>query len=119
MMNPANLFRLMNEFILLLLGALLFLLAGTGRVALPSRPWALAALGVLFVYWGARAWSRPELQPNRLQAEIRAGSLALVGAVILAIPFFPQRLANILLGIAGGVLIIRGILAGALSLRRS
>ena len=119
MVNPANLFRLVNEFVLLLLGALLLLLSITGRVGLPSRPWALAALGILFMYWGARAWARPELASNRLQAEIRAGSLALVGAVILAIPIFPLRLANMLIGIAGTILVARGLIAGALSLRKT
>lgn len=118
MIQSANLVRLVNEFILFLLGALLLLLAITGRVSLPSRPWAMAAVGVLFLYWGARAWARPEQRGNQLLAEVRAGSLALVGAAILAVPIFPVHLANMLLEIAGGVLVIRGLLAGALSLRR-
>ncbi|HKS80089.1 MAG TPA: hypothetical protein VJR23_01165 [Candidatus Acidoferrales bacterium] len=119
MLNSTNLVRLVNEFILFLLGALLLLLAFTGRVGLPPRPWVLAAIGILFLYWGARAWARPEQRGNLLQSEIRAGSLALVGAAILAVPFFPVRFTAALLGIAGGVLVIRGLLAGALSLRRS
>jgi len=117
MVSSANLVRLINEFVLLLLGALILLLAFTGRVALSDRPWAFAAVGVIFLYWGARAWARPEQPRNQLRAEVRAGSLALVGAAILAVPFFPRHLAGILLGIAGGVLVIRGLLAAALSLR--
>jgi hypothetical protein len=119
MLNAANLVRLVNEFILFLLGALLLLLVLTGRVGLPSRPWVMAAIGILFLYWGARAWARPEQHGNLLQSEVRAGSLALVGAAILAVPIFPVRFAAPLLGIAGGVLVIRGLLAGALSLRRN
>lgn len=119
MLKSANLIRLVNEFVLLLLGALLLLLALTGRVSLPSRPWVLAAIGVVFLYWGARAWARPEQRENQLLTEVRAGSLALVGATILAVPIFPVHFANMLVGIAGGVLVVRGLLAGALALRSS
>ena len=107
--NAAKLFRLLNEFIVLLLGALLILLARSGRVGLPSRPAALVALGAFFVYWGLRAWARPEAQVALLQSRIRAGSLALVGILILAIPLAPLRNAAELLGLAGGVLVLRGI----------
>ena len=79
MATPANLFRLLSEFILLLLGALLLLLALTRRVGLPARPAALIFLGVLFVYWGIRAWMRREracrspkilVQPNSVVSGI-------------------------------------------------
>ena len=115
--NAAKLFRLLNEFIVLLLGALLILLARSGRVGLPSRPAALVALGAFFVYWGSRAWARPEAQVALLQSRIRAGSLALVGILILAIPLAPLRNAAELLGLAGGVLVLRGILGMVLFVR--
>src|SRR5271169_6528387 len=38
MATSGNLFRLLSEFIVLLLGALLILLAATGRIGLPARP---------------------------------------------------------------------------------
>jgi hypothetical protein len=117
MVNSANLFRLLNEFIVLLLGALLMLLARSGRVGLPSRPAALIALGIVFLYWGFRAWIRPEPKVTRLQSRIRAGSLALVGFFILAIPLAALRNAPMLLGLAGGVLVLRGILGMILFVR--
>jgi hypothetical protein len=119
MVTSANLIRLINEFVLLLLGALILLLALTGRIAVPERPWVLAAVGVIFLYWGARAWARPEQLKNQLRAEVRAGSLALVGATLLVVPFLPRHLTGVLLEIAGGVLVIRGLLAAALSLRQN
>ena len=76
---PQNLFKLLSEFIVLLLGALLILLSVSGRIGLPARPVALIALGVVFVYWGVRAGMRPDAKTPRLEARIRAGSLALVG----------------------------------------
>src|SRR5579863_853029 len=51
---PQNLFKLLSEFIVLLLGALLILLSISGRIGLPERPAALIALGIVFIYWGAR-----------------------------------------------------------------
>lgn len=118
MLNNAQLFRLVNEFIVMLLGAFL-LLGATGRAGLPARRTALVGLGVLFLYWGARAWMRPEPKTSRLQTTIRAGSLAIVGTLVAAIAFLPVRDANLVLGIAGAVLVLRGLLGGALSLRKA
>ncbi|HXN74073.1 MAG TPA: hypothetical protein VN861_16120 [Candidatus Acidoferrales bacterium] len=110
MLTSAKLFQLLNESIVLLLGALLILLAVSGRVGLPARPAALIALGIVFIYWGLRAWMRHELSPTRWPSKIRAASLALVGALILSIPVFPARFIPVLLGLAGAVLLLRGAL---------
>jgi hypothetical protein len=119
MLNNANLFRLVSEFIVLLLGGLLVLLAATGRAGLPARPAMLVGLGVIFLYWGARAWMRPEPKTTRLQRMIRAGSLALVGIVVASIPYLPVRDTDLLVGIAGGVLVLRGLIGGALSVSKA
>jgi hypothetical protein len=116
--SPAILFRLLSEFILLLLGALLLLLALTRRVGLPARPATLIFLGVLFVYWGIRAGLRREPGTARAQTLLRAGSLVIVGLLVAAIPLLPLRDANLLLGAAGGVLVLRGISSALLSFRR-
>ena len=115
--TPANLFRLLSEFILLLLGALLILLALTRRVGLPARPAALVFLGVLFIYWAVRAWMRREPETSRAQTHLRAGSLVLVGLLVLGIPLLPLKDANLLLGIAGSVLVLRGLVSAILSLK--
>lgn len=120
MPTPANLFRLLNEFILFLLGALLILLAVTRGVMLPSRPSALLGLGVALIYWGARAGLRrggtsaPEAARGR---QIRSVSLVFVGILVASIPLAPLRYAETLLIIAGGVLMLRGILSGILYAR--
>ncbi len=119
MSGPANLLRLLNEFVLLLLGALLILIALTGHIGMPSRPAALIALGAFFVYWGVRAWMRPEPREVRLQTSLRAVSLAIVGLLIVGIPLLPLRRTELLIGLAGGVLVVRGLLEAFLSLRRS
>jgi len=118
MPTTAKLFQLLNEAIVLLLGALLILLAISGRVGLPTRPAALIALGVIFLYWGTRAWVRREPPSNRVPAKIRAGSLVLVGLLVLGTPLLPLRYIPTLLASAGVVLVFRGIL-GVVLLARS
>lgn len=119
MISPANLFRLLNEFIILLLGALLVLLAMNRGAALPARPSAMIALGILLIYWGLRARFRRRPHDTITAVDIRTGSLVMVGLLVLAIPLLPLRYADALLALAGGVLIIRGILGGILFLRGS
>jgi hypothetical protein len=119
MPSPATLFRLLSEFIVLLLGALLILIALTRPVGLPGRPVTIVILGVVLIYWGVRALARPGLEADRLQSRIRAGSLVLVGLLVLGIRFLPLRHAELLLAIAGGVLVIRGLVGGVLLARRS
>jgi len=116
--GPSNLFRLLSEFIVLLLGALLILLAATGRIGVPARPAGVVALGAIFIFWGVRAATRSEAKTARMATMIRAGSLALVGIFILAVPFVPARHASQLFVLAGGVLVLRGALAAAISVAR-
>ena len=118
-MKLATLFRFLNEFIVLLLGALLIVLALSGRVGLPGRPLALALLGIVLIYWGIRAVLRREPEGGRRQEQIRAASLVVVGALVLAIPILPVRDASPLLEIAGGVLVLRGLLGSALLISRA
>lgn len=119
MPSPATLFRLLSEFIVLLLGALLILLALTRPVGVPGRPVAMAILGVVLMYWGVRALARPGIAEELWLARIRAGSLVLVGVLVLGIRFLPSRHAELQLALAGGVLVIRGLVGGVLLARRS
>jgi hypothetical protein len=114
-----NLFRLLSEFIILLLGALLILLAVNRGVSLPSRPSAMIALGVLLMYGGIRGWLHRQLQKEGGAVILRSGSSILVGILILVIPMLPLRYADILLALAGGVLVVRGLVSGILMMRES
>jgi hypothetical protein len=114
-----NPFRLLSEFIVFLLGALLVVLALSGRVRLPTQPAGLIALGALLVFWGVRRAIKPEPGLRLYDSRIRAGSLALVGLALLSIPMMPWRLAPTMLGVAGIILVVRGLLGAIFSLRRS
>jgi hypothetical protein len=118
MASSINPLRLFSELIVFLLGALLILLAISGRVGLPARPAALIALGAFFVYWGVRAGIEPEPGVRPYESRIRAASLALVGLSILAIPMLPLRFAPTMLGVAGLILVLRGLLGAIFSLCR-
>ncbi len=84
---------------------------GADRAA--DAPGGVAVLGAIFIFWGVRAATRPEAKAARVETMIRAGSLALVGIFILAVPFVPARHASQLFMLAGGVLVLRGALAAA------
>jgi hypothetical protein len=119
MPSTASLFRLLNEFIVLLLGALLVLLAASHRVALPSRTGMWIGLGAALILWGLRTGMRPEPKSSTEHAAIRGGSLILVGLMIIAIPLVPMHYESLLLALAGGVLVLRGLLGSVLLVRTS
>ena len=56
------------------------------------------------------------VKPN-LASRVRAGSLALVGAMVLAISWLPFPYGGPLLAAAGGVLMLRGLLSFVLFAR--
>jgi hypothetical protein len=117
MPTPAQLFRLLNEMVFVLLGGLLLLMAVSGYFAVPGRSMAWLVLGAVLIYWGLRAWVRPDRGAARWQAGLRGGSLMLVGALVLGIAWLPFRYSAALLGAAGAVLVLRG-LANALFFAR-
>ncbi len=119
MLSPANLFRLLNELVFVLLGVLLVWVAVTGRFSYSfnRRGPAWIGLGVFLVYWGLRAWLRAGRNASRGEAAVRGASLALVGALMLGIALLPFRWSAALLGAAGGILAVRGLVSTALVAR--
>src|ERR1700722_2648880 len=118
MATAINPFRLLSELIMMLLGALLILLAISGRFGLP-RPVLLVGLGAFLIYWGVRAAIKPEPGLRPYESRTRAASLGLVGLSVLAIPMLPLRLTPVMLGTAGAILLLRGPLSAIFSLRRN
>ena len=119
MQTTAGLFRLLNEFIMLLLGALLILLAASRRIGLPSKPTLWYALGAILILWGLRTGMRPVSKAAHEHAAIRGGSLILVGLIILGVPLVSLHYEALLLALAGGVLVLRGLLGSVLVVRAS
>jgi hypothetical protein len=115
MLNPANLFRMVTEMIFVLLGCVLVGLGLTNRFMFNPRSPAWLGLGVVLIYWGVRAWmktTRAARTADRSVTRLGGASLVLVGFMMLALVAVEFRRVGIVLAIAGGILILRG-LAGA------
>jgi hypothetical protein len=123
MLNPANLFRMVTEFIFILLGGFLVWVGLSGRLDPgnfnPRGP-AWLGLGAVLVYWGARTWAKTARGArtwDRTAAQVGGASLILVGLMMLSLAFVEFRLVGIVFAAAGTILALRGILAAVLSLR--
>jgi len=123
MLNPANLFRMLIEFIFILLGGFLVWLGLGGRLEPgnfnPRGP-AWLGLGAALIYWGARSWAktaRAARTSDRAAAQVGGASLVMVGFMMLSLVFVEFRRVGIIFAAAGTILALRGILAAVLSLR--
>ena len=123
MLNPANLFRMMTEFIFILLGGFLVWLGLSGRLDPrnfnPRGP-AWLGLGAVLIYWGARGWAktaRAARTSDRIAAQVGGASLILVGLMMLSLAVVEFRRAGAVFAAAGAILALRGFVAAVLSLR--
>jgi len=120
MLNPANLFRMITEFIFILLGGCLVFLGMSNRFLFNPRSPAWLGLGAVLIYWGARAWTktmRAARTSDRLAARLGGTSLMLVGALMLGLVVVEFRRVGITLAVAGAILALRGLAAAVLSFR--
>jgi hypothetical protein len=123
MLNPANLFRMLTEFIFILLGGFLLWLGLSGRLDPrnfnPRGP-AWLGLGAVLIYWGARSWAktaRAARTSDRTAALVGGASLILVGLMMLSLAFVQFRWVGLVFAATGIILAVRGFLAAVLSLR--
>jgi hypothetical protein len=117
MLSPARLFHVLSELLFVLLGLLLVQVALSGRLLFDRRsPWWIG-LGAVLVCWGVRAWARAGRYAGRRGHIVRGASLALVGAVVIAIAWVPFTLVGPLLALAGAALVLRGITSAILAWR--
>jgi hypothetical protein len=120
MLTPANLFRMMTEMIFVLLGCILAWVGLSGRFIFDPRKPAWLGLGTVLVYWGARAWmktQRAARTAERTAVRVGGASLAIVGVMMLGVAFVQFRRVGMVLAMAGGILVFRGLVSAALSLR--
>ena len=120
MLTPERLFRLMIEFIFVLLGALLVWLGLAGpahgrTVDRHSAVWLI--LSVVLIVWGLRALYSPGQWWLRWQNWTRGLSLALLGVLMLVITRVPFPWVGPMLAAGGGLLVLRGMIAAFLILR--
>lgn len=123
MLSPANLFRMMTEFIFILLGGILVWVGLSGRlnpVNFNPRGVAWLGLGAVLIYWGARTSAktvRAARTSDRVIAQVGGASLIVVGIMMLSLAFVQFGRAGLIFAVAGAILALRGIVAAILSLR--
>jgi hypothetical protein len=117
MLSPERLLRLMIELIFVMLGALVVWLGLAQRITVDRRSTSWQILGAVLILWGLRALYRPG--PWRLRSEnwTRGLSLGLLGILMLVISRVPFMWVAPMLAIAGGLLLLRGIIGSALIFR--
>jgi len=117
MQNVNQLFRLLNEFVFILVGALLLWVAFAGRYLFDPRSPSWLLVSAILIIWGLRSWHRARLAAAsrwRAAGRISGGSLAVVGLLMLALAWAPFRLTGVLLGAAGGLFVVRGLVTAAI-----
>ena len=117
MLRPDQLFRLINELIFVLLGGLLGVLAVSRPLFFDRRAVTWIVLSAAMILWGLRALYRPGQWWARWQNLTRGLSLVLVGVIMLAIAHVPFEWVAPLLGTAGALLVLRGIVSTVLVFR--
>lgn len=117
MRSVPQLFRLLTEMIFVLAGALLLWISVTGRYLFDARRPSWLLLAVILIFWGLRTWQRARLiavRGPRLAARMGGASLVLVGSILLSLAWMPLGWVGLLLAIAGGVFVLRGLVTAAI-----
>jgi hypothetical protein len=117
MLSPATLIRLGQELVFVLLGLLLICVAAMGSFLWDRKSNMWVALGALLFLLGVRAWLRAGKYVTRWEHRARGASLALLGVCMLAITLAPYGWIAALLGTAGGVIALRGVVMAVIVLR--
>jgi hypothetical protein len=113
--STSQLFRLTNEIVFVLLGALLAWAAYTGHYYFDPRSMMWLLLAGLLVAYGAVTivWSAGP----RAIAVVRGGSLIIVGLIMLSLSRVILRWVEPMLIFAGAVLAARGLIVAVLVMR--
>jgi hypothetical protein len=113
--STTHLFRLMNEVVFVLLGALLAWAAFTGHYYFNPRNMTWILLAGLLVAYGvvAAMWS----SGPRSISIVRGGALIIVGLIMLALSHVILRWVEPMLILAGATLALRGVIVSVLVLR--
>jgi hypothetical protein len=120
MARSSHLFRIINEFVFMLVGALLVLFALTGRYLFNPRRPGWIALSVVLILWGLGTWRRAHssrVAADRLVTKIGSVSLALGGLIMLSLAWAPFRWAGWLLLATGSIFVLRGLVSAAIMAR--
>ena len=120
MLTAKRLFRLMIEFVFVLLGGLLIWLGLAGPAhgrTVDRHGVSWLVLSVALIVWGLRALYKPGQWWLRWQNWTRGLSLSLLGVLMLVISRVPFLWVGPMLAAGGGLLVLRGLIAAFLIFR--
>ncbi len=117
MLTPERLLRFTIELIFMLLGALVIWLALGRGIYVDRHSVSWLILSVALILWGVRALYRPGQWWARWENWTRGLSLALLGALMMAISRVPFLMVGPLLACGGILLVLRGLIGCALFFR--
>ncbi len=117
MLTPERLLRVTIELIFTLLGVLVAWLALRGHFFVDRHGKTWLILSIVLLLWGLRVLYKPGQWWTRWENWTRGLSLAVLGALMLAITRVPFAWVGPLLAAGGAVLVLRGIIGSALILK--
>jgi len=120
MLQPLQLFRIMNEMLFVVVGALLLWVALAGRFFFDPRTRSWLILSVVLIVWGIFTWRRARKVTSprsRLAMKIGGGSITLVGLIMVSVAWVSFGLGTLLLSVAGGIFVLRGLASAAILAR--
>jgi hypothetical protein len=117
MLIPERFLRLMIEFIFVMLGMLVVWLGLARRISVDRHSVSWLILSVALIVWGLRALYKPGQWWLLWENWTRGLSFALLGILMLVISRVPFKWVAPMLAIAGGLLMLRGVIGSVLILR--
>lgn len=117
MLTPQRLLRAIIELLFVLLGGLVIWLGLSSQIFFDRRKPAWLILSVAILLWGLRALYRPGPGSSPAERWTRGLSLALLGAVMLAMSRVRFQWVGPLVAIGGLILGARGLVSLVLLLR--
>ena len=117
MLTPERLMRLMIELIFILLGALVGWLGIARRIYVDRHSVSWLILSIALILWGLWALPRRGQWWAHWESWTRGLSLAVLGALMLAMSRAPVYWVGPMLAAGGAVLVIRGLIGTAFVLR--
>jgi hypothetical protein len=120
MRSLLQLFRVVNELIFVVVGLLLLWVALTGRFFFDPRQPSWLILAAVLILWGLYTWRRAlrvAVPRVRLALKIGGASVMLVGLIMASLAWAPFAWAGLLLGAAGGIFVVRGLVSTAILAR--
>jgi len=119
MLTVDKMLRLFVELIFVLLGALVVWLGVTGHILFDRRRISWLILSAALIAWGLRVLLQKKQSWLKWENLTRGVSLAVEGAVMLAIAKVPFEYVGPLLAAAGALLALRGFVGAVLLVSRA